>query len=119
MKILSVILLISYQVCAQDIITRELDENGVRKYRYQERFIERKDVKDLIVNSQDSLAKKYLTHSIIRKTTGSILLIPGAIIVVGGIFITLTENMNRGLGAAKINVNCQRKHTLKRKNHCN
>jgi len=85
MKIISVtiLLLISFQIYSQDLIIREFDV-GVLKYRYQERFIEREDVKDLIVNTQDSLAKKYLSRSIIRRTTGPIIILAGAFLIYEG-----------------------------------
>ena len=104
MKIISItiLLFISLQVCGQDIITHEYN------YEYQGRVINRKEVKKLIINSQEKLAKKYLSRSKIRKTIGWSFIAYGSLISIE----TLTETGNYydtgqfayGLGAAGVGI---------------
>jgi len=93
MKIFSVaiLLLISFQVCGQDIITRENDAiDIIYRYWYQESTLKRKEVKVLIVNSQDPLANKYLKRYETESSYGWIFVIyvGGSLFLTG---ITLTQ----------------------------
>ena len=107
MKIISIVILlfISFQVCAQDIITRELD--GTKKvYKYQGKIIARADVKKLILQSEDPDAIYFLNRSRRKRITGVIWTGVGSFFIVLGIAYLaeapffLTDAQNFAYGAA-------------------
>ena len=76
-----VLVLISLQVCGQDIITKEKNN----RYNYKDERIKQKGLKELIYDSDDSVAIKYYSNYKTETTIGWLLFGTGSVLLLVGV----------------------------------